>query len=178
MNPGTPRLAPRTCIESGFTLVEMVVVVVILAVIAALVYPRLAPSGDAELRTSARSLAASIRYLEDRAITTKTAYRMRLNLNDTTIEVFEVLSDGEEQPAADVFLGRNLLADGIAIADVTTSRLGKVAAGEVSLDFGPLGLGEFIVIHLTTGKERYYTVQAYPRGGRVKVFDNYSGGTL
>ena len=164
--------------EVGFTLMELVVVMVILTLTALLVFPKLSKTGEGELRSSARALAATVRYLEDRAVSTKTAYRMRINLDETAVEVTKLLPDGEEQPAGDVLLSKKLLAEGITISDVITSRLGKVTYGEVLLDFGPLGLGEPATIHLRSQDGRFYTVQAYPRGGRVKVFDSYSGAAI
>ena len=161
--------------SGGFTLVELVVVLVILSFAALLVYPKLSVTGHAGLRSSARSLSASIRYLEDLAVATKTAYRMKISLNGSDIEILKVMPDGGEQPADDVLPDRSLLADGITVSDVITSRLGKVSEGEVRLDFGPLGLDGFFTIHLRSAKGLFYTVRAYPRSGKVRVFENYSG---
>ena len=178
MKPLTLHLVPRACLNMGFTLIEMVVVIVILSIIALLVFPRLPSVGDGDLRSSARSIAATIRYIEDLAITSRSSYRMRFNLDDATLVIKKIGSDGSEQTADDLLLSRKILAEEIRIADVTSSRLGKISIGEVNLDFGPQGLREFVSIHLLSPKGHYYTVQAYPRSGKVKVFDNYSGGTL
>lgn len=162
----------------GFTLMELMVVLFILSVVAVLVFPKLSNNGAADLRSSARNLAAALRYLEDTAVSTKTPYRMWINLDDSSIRVNKVLSDGSEQPDDDVFFSDKFLADDITISDVITSRMGKVSAGEVQLDFTPMGLREMATIHLKTKKDLFYTVTAYPRNNRVKVFENYSGGTI
>ncbi len=159
----------------GFTLVELVVVLVILSVAALLIFPRLSATGDSGLRSSARSISTTIRYLEDRAMATKTAYRMKINISDSSIEIVQVAADGTEQAADEIPPDSTHLADGISVSDVITPRLGKVAEGEVSIDFGPLGPDQYFTIHLRSPKGRFYTVQAYPRSGRVKLFENYSG---
>lgn len=159
----------------GFTLVELVAVIVILSVAALLVYPKLSATGEAGLRSSARSLSATIRYVEDRAVSTKSAYRMKISLADSNIEILKIMADGNEQPAEDVIPGRPIIADGITISDVVMPRLGKITEGEARIDFGPLGLGSMATIHLRSRNGLFYTVQAYPRSGRVRVFDNYSG---
>ncbi len=162
----------------GFTLVELVVVIVILSITALLVYPKLTATGESGLRSSARSLSAAIRYVEDRAVSAKSSYRMKINLGDSNIQILKVMADGDEQPADDVIPGRPLIAEGISISDVILPRLGKVTEGEARIDFGPLGLGSMATIHLCSRNGRYYTVQAYPRSGRVRVFDNYSGAAI
>jgi general secretion pathway protein H len=161
--------------DRGFTLIELMVIIVILSVVALLVFPKMSNNGNADLRSSARSVAAALRYLEDKAVSTKTAYRMSIDMNDSSIRVSRILSDGDEQPDDDVFFSGKLLADDITVADVITSRLGKVSVGEVQLDFTPMGLRELATIHLRSKSDRFYTVTAYPRNNRVKVFENYSG---
>ncbi len=164
--------------DSGFTLIELMVIIVILSVVALLVFPNLSNNGNADLRSSARSVAASLRYLEDKAVTTKTAYRMNIDMDNSSIQVNRILPDGNEQPDDDVFFSGKLLAEDITIADVITSRLGKVSIGDVQLDFTPTGLRELATIHLRSKNDRFYTVRAYPRNNRVKVFENYSGGSM
>ena len=59
----------RNCRQLGFTLIEMVVVITIISLVALLVLPRLPSTDAANLRSSARSLAAVIRYLGDQSVT-------------------------------------------------------------------------------------------------------------
>ena len=117
VNPRTSNLEPRTCFCSGFTLIEMAVVIVIISLVAMLVLPLLPSTDAANLRTSARSLAAVVRYLGDRSVTTKNPYRMLLGLTDNTITV-KKLVNGEEVPPEDPFFARKILADGVTIDDI------------------------------------------------------------
>jgi general secretion pathway protein H len=171
-NPRTSNLEPRTWFCSGFTLIEMAVVIVIISLVAVIVLPLLPSTGAAELKNSARRLSTVVRYLGERSVTTKTPYRMRLDLNDSTI-VIKKMAGGEETTPEDPFFSRNILDDGVSIEDIEIQRLGKLAEGVINLDFGVAGLGEFIVIHLKGGREGHFTVTAFPYGGRVEVLEGY-----
>lgn len=159
--------------NTGFTLIEMVVVIAIIAMLAALVFPRLPKTDDAKLQSSARSLAALLRYLGERGATSGNRYRLHLNMSDSSVTVGIQGPNGEEGRPDDTFFNRRFLDPGVVLADVELTRLGKVAEGEVTLDFGPGGLNEFLVIHLKGKGERYDTIFAYPQGGRVKVVNGY-----
>jgi general secretion pathway protein H len=158
--------------KRGFTLIEMAVVIVIISLVAMLVLPLLPSTDAANLRRSARSLAAVVRYLGDRSVTTKNPYRMLLNLTDNSITVKKAVN-GEEVPPEDPFFARNILADGVTIEDIEIPRLGKISYGEVSAEFGVAGLGDFIVIHLKGVKDSHFTITALPGGGRVEAREGY-----
>jgi prepilin-type N-terminal cleavage/methylation domain-containing protein len=158
---------------NGFTLVELVVVIVILAITAAIVLPRFSFTDEGRLRTSARTVAALLRYLGERGATGGGTYRLHLNPGDNTMGVMKLAESGEEIRPDDPFLTRSFLADGVILADVVLPRLGKVRDSEVVITLGPRGLLEFLVIHLRGKGEAAYTIFAYPEGGRVKVVSGY-----
>ena len=158
--------------QRGFTLIEMVVVIFVISLVAMLVLPLLPSTDAANLRRSARSLAAVFRYLGDRSVTTKTPYRMLLSLTDNAITVKKVVN-GEEAPPGDPLFARQILADGVTIEDIEIPRLGKLSEGEVRADFGVAGLGDFIVIHLKGAKDSHFTITALPGGGRVEAREGY-----
>ncbi len=163
----------------GFTLLELVMVIAILALAAALVFPHLPSLGGNDLKVSARRLAGAIRYLNDQAVATKTGYRMRIVPGDGTIDIqrVEAATSGTDKPASppklDPFLQEQLLADGVTVSDVVTGREGKKSAGEVVLTFGMGGLNDYAAIHLKGSDDRQYTVRAYPSTGRVRVDEGY-----
>jgi general secretion pathway protein H len=166
------KLKTQNCRHHGFTLIELTVVIVIISLAAMLVLPLLPSTDAANLRTSARSLAAVIRYLGDRSVTTKTPYRMLLSLTDNTVTVKKIVN-GEETAPEDPFFSRKFLNDRVTIEDVEIPRLGKLGEGMVTVDFGVAGLGEFIVIHLKGAQESHFTLTALPGGGRVEVLEGY-----
>ena len=115
----------------GFTLIELIVVLLILSMTAALVVPRLPATDSMELKSSARSLASMLRYLGERSVGSKNIYRLHLNISENSLRVTRKLANGDEIPPDDPLLSRKVLAAGIVIADLQTPRLGKVTEGEV-----------------------------------------------
>jgi general secretion pathway protein H len=168
--PMAPR--SRSGFSPGFTLMEMVVVIVILGLAAMLVFPLLPSTDAANLKDSARRLATVIRYLGERSVTTKTPYRISLNMGDDTVTVKKIMN-GEETTPEDPFFSRGILDDGVSIEDVEIQRLGKLGEGTVKVDFGVSGLGDFLVVHLKGAKGGHFTVTALPYGGRVEVLEGY-----
>lgn len=176
-SPCTLHLAPRTSFQNGFTLIEMMVVIVIISLVAAIVLPLLPASDASDLRGSARRLATLIRYLGDRSVTTKSQFRMKLDLAENTLKIKKLVNDEEAEPG-DPFFSRKFIAEGVTIEDIETPRLGKASEGVVNIDFDVSGLGEFIIIHLKGAKGDHYTVTAYPYGGKVEVQEGYQEITL
>lgn len=170
--PLSPNHAPRSC-SSGFTLLELLMVVAILSLTAALVFPLLPSTETGALRSSARGVAAMLRYLGEQAITTKSVYRLHLEPGGTGLTVMKRLASGDEVPPTDTLLTKPLLASGITISDVETGRLGRVTGGEVMVDVGPGGLADLLAIHLQGKGGENYTVTAYPASGKVKVASGY-----
>jgi general secretion pathway protein H len=150
----------------------MMVVIVIIAMTAAIVIPRLPAPESTKLKNSARNLASGIRFLNDQGIITKGVYRLQLNLTENSTKISKLTPTGEELPPDDQFMNRRLVEEGITIEDVTVPQLGKVSEGEVVIPFGPGGNPDCVTIHLKGG-EQHFTIIAYPSGGKVKVLEGY-----
>ncbi|QSV46587.1 pilus assembly FimT family protein [Geobacter benzoatilyticus] len=158
---------------AGFTLMELLVVIALLAVAAGIVLPRLTVSSSMELNRSARQLAAAIRYVQDRAITGKTPHRMRMEPGTGIIRITRLQDDGSEGEPGESFLERPLLAEGVTVTDVITPGRGKTETGEAVLRFDMAGLGDFTVIHLKgEDEDDAMTIMAYP-SGKVTVSEGY-----
>lgn len=158
--------------QAGFTLIEIMVVLVILAMTAALVLPRLPDTEAGKVKSSARNLASGIRFLNDRAIMTKGVYRLRLSLSDGSATISQISPTGLETAPDDQFMNRSMIEEGVAIEDVTDPQLGTVTEGQVLLHFGPGGNRDPFIIHLKGGTQQY-TVIVYPSGGKVQVLEGY-----
>jgi general secretion pathway protein H len=164
---------PKTAKLSGFTLLELLVVMVLLSITAALIAPRLPSSGSSALQSSARSAAAMLRYLGERSTGSKNIYRLHVNISENSLRVTRKLASGEEIPPDDPLLSRKVLESGVVIADLQSPRLGKVTEGEVLIDFGAAGLSEFLTLHLSSPQGESFTIAGYPDGGKVKLLAGY-----
>ena len=151
---------------------EIMVVIVIIAISAAIVIPRLPSTEGTRLKSSARNLASGIRFLNDQAVITKGVYRLKINLAENSTTIVKLSAIGDELPPDDQFMNRKLVQEGISIEDVTLPRTGKVSEGEVIIPFGAVGYPDCITIHLKGG-EQHYTIIAYPSGGKVVVQEGY-----
>ncbi|MDD2900632.1 MAG: general secretion pathway protein GspH, partial [Desulfuromonadaceae bacterium] len=74
---------------------------------------------------------------------------------------------------SDPLLQKAFLKEGVIIADVRIPRLGKVSDGELRIDVGNGGIRDFVTIHLRSADEQFWTVMAFPAGGKVKVYEGY-----
>src|SRR6185369_8213212 len=157
----------------GFTLIEIVVVLAIIAMVMMIVIPRLPKSEHENLKISARTLASTLRYMQDRAATARTTYYLRLEPGTDTVKVLEAAADGSEKEPGDPLLQQRPIKEGIEVADVVIPRLGKVSEGQLRLEVGMGGLRDFVVIHLRSPDGKFWTVMAFPSSGKVKVYDGY-----
>lgn len=157
----------------GFTLIEIAVVLAIIALLAALVIPRLPATDQGNLKSSARSLAATMRYMQERAAATRSSYVLNLAPGSGTLSVSERGKDGSPGLPGDPLLQKPLLKPGVQVADAVIPRLGKVTDGQLQLEVGMTGLRDFVIIHLRSADGRFWTVMAFPAGGKVKLLEGY-----
>ena len=172
-----PTSKAGTSTNRGFTLIELIVVIMILGMTAFLVIPRISAFRAGEMKRTARHLSSIIQQLTQDSSSTKEQYRLYFDLD--TEEYWTVLvqqkgfqeSDHaiilEEKP----MLKRTRLPPEIFFEDVMTAQNGKVNHGEVFSRFYPVGI-EPLTIHLKEG-ESIWTLVANPLTGRVKMFDYY-----
>ena len=141
----------------GFTLLELVVVVFIISLLAAVIFPSFSGLGEKRLKSEAKKTASLLRYLNDSAIYTKETYSLKFDLQEGLISWKG--PDGEKKEKI-----RSLSA-------VRLSSKGEVKEGDVTVFFGPLGVQENIEI-LLKDKGEGMRVTLNPVSGRVKIVQN------
>ena len=162
--------------SSGFTLLELSVVLLILGIAASFVAPRLRDPESVALAASAARIATLARYLYDDA-----AYQrvpMRLNL-DLDRQMYFVTVLGGDPDAPEFVPARSSLAkpvalpDAVAFRDVVLPAIGTVTEGIVFAQFSPDGWADPLVVHLRNRGGADTTMAIEPLTGRTRVADGY-----
>ncbi|NTV49395.1 MAG: type II secretion system protein [Geobacteraceae bacterium] len=159
--------------RAGFTLIEIAVVMAIIGMVLLLVVPRLPSSDQENLKISARTLASTLRYLQERAATSRTGYYVTLTPGTESLKIAEIGTDGSAKEPFDPLLRKSPIKDGIVVSDVRIPRLGKISDGQLRIDIGVAGVRDFITVHLRSTAGQFWTVMAFPSGGKVKAYEGY-----
>ncbi|HIJ82016.1 MAG TPA: type II secretion system protein [Desulfuromonadales bacterium] len=160
----------------GFTLIEISVVIALIGMVMLLVIPRLPSTEQENLKISARTLAATLRYMQERAAAQRTNYYLVFSPGSESLTIHELGSDGSGKEPADPLLQKPPLKEGTQVADVVIPRYGKISDGHIRIDVGMGGFRDFVTIHLRSPGGKFRTVMAFPAGGKVKHYEGYKDG--
>lgn len=151
----------RPTTKAGFTLVELIVVIFIISLTASIVMPSLWGSGERALKSEAKRIGNTLRYIYDEAISKKRTYKLRIDIENN---IWEYESEGESRSFE--------TEDEVMFKDISIPSRGEISSGELTLTFGPLGPEEPITLHLIRN-EAEYTVRFNHLNGRAKVLKGY-----
>jgi general secretion pathway protein H len=165
-------LSSLRTVGSGFTLLEITVVLFIIGLLLLLAYPKIQALTENSLQSASRRLVGTIQYLYHEAMATHQVRRLSYNLRDGAYQV--QATNSTEASITPVSIGGWVrLPQGVSFQDVVTLRQGKVTEGEAFTQFFPAGLVEKTVIHLTDQDQHVFTLDINPLSGRVKVYEGY-----
>jgi general secretion pathway protein H len=165
--------------NSGFTLLELSLVLFIIGLFVTVLLPRFGAMGTARLESSARRLAALVRYLNGEAAFSGQVYRIRYDLNEQVyaVQVLVPSRGTTEFVAASSPLSQPVrLPAGITFADVRVAQAGQMNSGQVFTHFYPQGYVDPTVVHLRDQQERIMTVMIPPITGEARVYEGYIDG--
>jgi len=170
--------SPNRSRRDGFTLIELMIVMMIIGLVGAIAYPQYQVLSRANLRETSRKAAGTIRYLYARAILDKKAWRLALDMDDNRMWA-ERLEKNEEGAGLEYkkmktrVLRRITIPDGVKIRDVRVLGRDERTDGIEYIYFNPYGGTERAVIHLMHENERWvFTLATKPASGRVAIFDH------
>jgi prepilin-type N-terminal cleavage/methylation domain-containing protein len=157
-------------LRAGFSLIELLGVLVIIGLIASLVYPRLASLGLAELRSAGRRLQGMVQLSFNLAVMEKAPYRLAVDL-DSQCFWAEKNINGEWVVTNLDLLGKVCLPDSVAIDEFEVLDRKLVRNGLEYVYFSDNGFVEPARFVLVNRDDAGFTLFTDPTTGRVKVFD-------
>ncbi|MBE9527697.1 MAG: prepilin-type N-terminal cleavage/methylation domain-containing protein [Proteobacteria bacterium] len=167
----------------GFTLIELIVVMVIISLALAIVLPRLTSVTSANLKSDAVKLSALVRYLHEAAESKKLTYRLSFDLDRGTVgversQVGRSPVDRSKEavkyvPEPESALRGFALASGVEFVDLLAPGTGRVESGTVQILLSPAGSMPFTV-HLGAGEDdRVLTLGFNPYNGKIVIEEGY-----
>jgi prepilin-type N-terminal cleavage/methylation domain-containing protein len=161
------------CNHRGFTLVELVVVMLVIGIIAAVAMPRVSGMLDRQnMRRTINVVRGTVRYLQARAALTKRTYRLTLDLDNQVMSAC-YLTEESCQKEHNRVLRDYEFPPTVQVLDLVNLAGEKIQEGEVSTHFYPSGNAEPSVIHLSGSGTERMTLMIEELTGRLKVLDGY-----
>jgi general secretion pathway protein H len=176
MVAGSFKLKHRS--QTGFTLIELILVLVIAGFIISLVAPAITSTTGLNLRTAAKRVAAGLRYARSQAVTTGSVYRIVFDIEQNEMTIERVVEEdpsglqtggtrwweeGEDEEGAERSAGEQfdkksyLLPRGITIESVVSDG-DEITEGEAQIEFYPNGSCSGGDVFLMDSKERVFRV--------------------
>ncbi len=157
----------------GFTLVEIVVILLILGLMSLWVIPQLSGLQMRDIRWTARRLGGIVRSLANEATMTRKHFRLHYDMDRARYWAAVREETGMYAPLqrGAFSFTEEILPDGVAFEDIVTVHEGKVTHGETFTQIDPSYV-EKTWIHLRSENE-FWSLEVHPFTGRVKVRDRY-----
>ncbi len=166
----------RSLSLTGFTLIELVMVLAVLGLMAAIVIPKAFNLKGERLGKEARHLVTYISHLSTEAAIKKKPLRLYYDLDegrywaimlDANADIFE------EKPLVTPLLRKVTFPQGISFHEVAVKGRINTNRGITYTSFTPWGYRDKTRIHLKTEKDRILTITIPSIGERIKVYKGY-----
>jgi len=168
-SPPVLRLSPSARSESGFTLLEMIFVLFLLAALLGLIIPRMT-FGDT-LGSVGRRLVGTIRSLQGMAMMAQKPIHLYLDIDQGTYWPMVLEGIEEKVPLDAAWTTPLSLPESVRVTDVTSAAQGTKVSGRADLWFYPSGRIDPITIHLTDGPTNFLAIAVEPVTGTIRVSD-------
>jgi type II secretion system protein H len=162
----------------GFTLLEMMVVIIIIGTITAIAIPRMSDMFEVNLKSAMRRIIGTAQFAFNESVIKQTP--LRLNFSPETGEYWlsAMVTSGDtaqfvEYPSD--IAKPQWLPDGVFFTDIVTPHDSekRTDGDDIFLTFFPTGYVERGVIHLSSTDGRQFTLVVAPMTGKITVLDGY-----
>jgi len=157
--------------ENGFTLLEILIVVAVLALFVGLAAPRLPDIAGTRIQQDARKVSIILQTARRKAVSLRRYYRVEVDLEKDSLSVSYYGPEGTYIPDDKVHSIQ--LKDG-DITDVVNSTDGKILEGKGMIRISPRGFIEPALIHIKDKRKHVVTVEPSPVNGRVAINEGYT----
>lgn len=158
--------------QSGFTLVELGIVLLLIGLFAGMTVPMLTGIGEDALKSSARRLAGTVKYLFNEAALDGLEYRLVFDLDRQTVHARRKEANSELVEIEGAGARRRLKGD-VRFRDVEVTARGKSTSGEVEIAILPVGWLDETVIHLEDEDKQVLTLRIMPLTGTTEIHEGY-----
>ncbi|MCL4485378.1 MAG: prepilin-type N-terminal cleavage/methylation domain-containing protein [Nitrospirae bacterium] len=156
--------------SSGFTLLEIMVVLFLVTLVALIIGPKLSFHKPGDLAKTTREIVGEVRELQWRAISTQRMVRLDYDLDRGRISASEVAPSGNLISLVGAGLKAHDLPKGITLSEVMVLHEGKVHDGKTFTQFFPSGAVESTTIFLSGPRGDRMTIVIRPLTGRIHVY--------
>jgi general secretion pathway protein H len=155
--------------QTGFTLIELVVVISLLSIFALISLPLLTNQGDGGQRQAMRRLAGQVKLLYNEAALTRDIHLLTFNLDEDSFSTFRMERSGDQLEKVPVAAPRSLAP--LRIEQVQVAGKGSFRSGEVTVRIYPQGWMEETWIQLENAATQITTLNFVPMTGSTRIYD-------
>lgn len=161
--------------SAGFTLLELMIVIVIMGTIMGIAIPQMNNLFEVNLKSSMRKLSGAILFCFNESVIKQTPIRLNFDMDTSEYWLSFLVTNGSTGEFVDLptdMFNREQLPPGVFFKDVLTPHsFEKETEGEAFITFYPTGFAERGIIHVTTRDERVYTLVTKPMTGKTVIYD-------
>jgi prepilin-type N-terminal cleavage/methylation domain-containing protein len=165
------RLVKRPMSQTGFTLIELMLVIMVVGVILFLAVPAIRDVLTTDkLKKASRQVIGLERQLRVDAVRDQLDYILNIDLPSSSFWV--TTPDMTPEKLDEVKKNSKHLPEGVTIADIVDADNKKLSDGEIKIKFGKSNACQPAVIHLAD-KENKMTLVINPFLGIIGIYDKY-----
>ena len=166
------RMPPKNSSKMGFTLIELMVVMLLISIVLAVAIPRFDGGifQDPEKKMS-RWMINSVRNLRSTAIQKQVIQTLVIDVNHHKMWFENDQMDEEERAAAPQ--SAFSMPGSFTIVDIQFPQRDRITSGTVAIQFYPGGYSDMALVHLENDDAQRMTYRIEPLLPKVKIFDEW-----